>query len=464
MDAAPPRRFDNDERLIAAVRLGSDEAFRMLYDRHHPAVRGLCRRMLGSDEADDAVQHAFTAAYVDIVRSPKPLQFRPWMLTIARHRCLTVLASRRPASAYAGQEPAGPTLAGDVEFREDLQAVLDDIAQLPEHQRIALVMRELAGASYAEIAERLDTPPTRGRSLVFQARSWLRSSREARAIPCAEIRGLLASSRGATLRRSDLRHHLRQCEGCRAIAADLRGRVGLLLPLGPLAALKRAALGAVCTSGGGGGVALLDGVAVKVLVSIAIAGGGGVAGMAASSRSQAAPHAAVLAASGPSGGIDHSPARASGQARSGGAAPVRTVRVRTRRRAVATSPASVPLPAASAAPTQSAPAAAPAAPHPAAGGGKPPSGAPPGQSQSSAPKGNAPPPGEAVARSHRAAAAAPAHPTGPPLNGRGPAPAQPRPPGPPVIEGGTPPRTPPPGLPGQGGGTGGPPVHGPHAP
>jgi RNA polymerase sigma factor (sigma-70 family) len=462
MDAAPPRRFDNDERLIAAVRRGSDEAFRMLYDRHHAAVRALCRRMLGSDEADDAVQHAFTAAYVDIVRSPKPIQFRPWALTIARHRCLTVLASRRPASAYAVQEPAGPTLAGDVEFREDLQAVLDDIAQLPEHQRVALVMRELAGASYAEIGEILDTPPTRGRWLVFQARSWLRSSRDARAIPCVEIRGLLASSRGATLRRSDLRHHLRQCEGCRAIAADLRGRAGLLLPLGPLAALKRAALGAVCTSGGGGGVALLDGVAVKVLVSIAIAGGGGVAGMAASGRSQAAPHAAALAASAHAGGIDRSPARASGQARSGSAPPARAGHVRTRRRAAATRPAPAPAPAATAARRQRAPAGAPHRPD---AGGKQPGRVPPGRSRSSAPKGDEPPPGEAVAQSHRGgAAAAPGHPTRPPVDGRAPAPAQPRPTGPPVVQGGTAPHTPSPGLPGQGGGTGGPPVHGPDGP
>jgi hypothetical protein len=67
----------------------------------------------------------------------------------------------------------------------------------------------LGGASYEEIAEVLEAPAARGRMLVFQARSWLRSSREAREIPCADIRSTLESSRGAMLRRNELRHHLR---------------------------------------------------------------------------------------------------------------------------------------------------------------------------------------------------------------------------------------------------------------
>ena len=199
----------------------------MLYDRHHAVARGVCRRLLGSaEDADDAVQHTFTAAYVDIMRTSRPIAFRPWLLTIARHRCLTVIASRRLSRAYAEHEPSSATVSLNIDVREELRALMDDIALLPDDQRAALVMRELGGASYAEIAEILEAPAARGRALVFQARSWLRTSRHAREVPCAEIREQLASSSGAALRRADLRHHLRQCEGCRAFAGGMRGVQG----------------------------------------------------------------------------------------------------------------------------------------------------------------------------------------------------------------------------------------------
>jgi RNA polymerase sigma factor (sigma-70 family) len=464
-----PRRFDADERLIAAVRGGSDEAFRMLYERHHAVVRGLCRQMLGSaEEADDAVQHTFTAAYVDIMRTPKPIVLRPWLLTIARHRCLTVIASRRRSSAYALQDSPSAAVTLDVDVREDLRALMDDIAHLPDEQRVALVMRELRGASYAEIAEILEAPAARGRWLVFQARSWLRSSREAREIPCAEIRELLSSSSGAALRRADLRHHLRQCEGCRAFAADLRGpraRFKSLLPLSLLVVLKRAALGALATSCGGGGVALLNGVAVKVLVAITLAGGGGVAGAAAtggSGKHQAAPRAAEFAGAGaPANGVAR-PARASGQARGSSDGNTRDAHVEARTGDVRTKPARAPADAPAATPvatktplaaTASTPADPPKAPR--HGGGQKPDASPAKQKTT--------PPGQTVAAERGGG------PPGPPVvpgQRAGPPPKPPTAPGPPSGHGGKPPGQGPVNMPGTGSGGrsgkkgGGPPVHG----
>src|SRR4051812_8510816 len=71
-----------DEHLVAAVRTGSEPAFEELYHRHHGAVLGLCRHMLGSwEEADDAVQHTFMAAFIDMTGSSKPIILRPWLLT-----------------------------------------------------------------------------------------------------------------------------------------------------------------------------------------------------------------------------------------------------------------------------------------------------------------------------------------------------------------------------------------------
>ena len=88
----------SDERLVASVRDGSEAAFEALYDRHVRGILGLCRHVLGSaDEAEDAVQHTFLAAYRDLVASTKPVQLRPWLYTIARNRCYTCLLYTSPS-------------------------------------------------------------------------------------------------------------------------------------------------------------------------------------------------------------------------------------------------------------------------------------------------------------------------------------------------------------------------------
>ena len=78
-------RLASDDRLVEMLRGGSESAFEALFDRHHRGVLGFCRHMLGSvEEAEDAVQHTFLAAYREIVGSDKPIQLRPWLYAIAR--------------------------------------------------------------------------------------------------------------------------------------------------------------------------------------------------------------------------------------------------------------------------------------------------------------------------------------------------------------------------------------------
>jgi len=278
-------RLASDERLVAAVRAGSEEAFEALYRRHYGAIFAYCRQMLGSPhEAEDAVQHAFIAAYVDLMSSAKLIVLRPWLYTIARHRCVTVLRARRHRPVGFVNEPAAEQLATEVDVREELRAMMNDIAQLPEDQRVALVLTELGGAPHGEIAQILGCSGSRVRALVFQARSSLAANREAREIPCAVIRHRLATSRGGALRRGELRRHLRQCEGCRAFSEELRLRrrgFMVLVPIAPAVGLKRAVLGALfgSSSGGAGGGAAIasllgSGVAARALVTLVIAGGG----------------------------------------------------------------------------------------------------------------------------------------------------------------------------------------------
>src|SRR3954470_23225935 len=89
-------RIAPDERLVDLVRQGSQPAFEVLYDRHHRGILAFCRHMLANrEEAEDAVQHTFMAAYRDLVGSEKDIQLRAWLYAIARNRCLSILRTRR---------------------------------------------------------------------------------------------------------------------------------------------------------------------------------------------------------------------------------------------------------------------------------------------------------------------------------------------------------------------------------
>src|ERR671918_1888216 len=90
-----------DERLVEQVRRGNEAAFEVIFERHGPAILAFCRHMLGSrEEAEDAVQHTFAAAFRDLERGgERELALKPWLFTIARNRCLSVLRARREQAA-----------------------------------------------------------------------------------------------------------------------------------------------------------------------------------------------------------------------------------------------------------------------------------------------------------------------------------------------------------------------------
>jgi RNA polymerase sigma factor (sigma-70 family) len=265
----------SDGRLAAQVRDGSERAFEVLFERHHRALLAFCRSTLGSaDEADDALQQTFLAAYRDLARGREPDALRPWLFGIARRRCLALIAARRPRPAADGPEPASDGLHSHVATREDLRGVLGDLETLPESQRTALVLAELGGLSHDEIAVTLGCRREKVKALVFQARTTLATARAARDTSCAEVRAQLATVRGAVSRGKVLRRHLRDCTECQAYRDGTRGRrraLGLLLPG---VGLKRVLLGGLLGSSGAGAGAGAGGLAATALVVIAIPVGG----------------------------------------------------------------------------------------------------------------------------------------------------------------------------------------------
>ena len=187
-----------DEALAALVARGDVAAFEALYDRHHPALLAFCRHMTGSrEDGEDALQQTFLRAHRALLAGRAPDAVRPWLFAIARNRCRTLLAARRPAVTAEEVEVAFDGLADDVRRRADLRELVADLGRLPEDQRGALVLHELGDLSHSEIATVIGCAPEKVKALVFQARTTLVADREARATPCEEIRGQLETAAAA---------------------------------------------------------------------------------------------------------------------------------------------------------------------------------------------------------------------------------------------------------------------------
>jgi RNA polymerase sigma factor (sigma-70 family) len=275
MSVHTPRKADlwraEDRRLAALAAAGDEHAFEAIFERHHRGLLSFCRHLLGSrEEAEDAVQHTFAAAFRQLVQHDPPEHLRAWLYATARNRCVDLL--RAPSELPADPPPTSTAgLTEEVERRSDLRELVDDIGRLPEDQRAALVLSELEELGHAEVAEVLGCPPKKVRALVFQARSSLSGWREARALPCRDVRQELAVARGAALRQRHLRRHLKVCPQCAAFRRDIdrqRRRMALVLPVLPSLGLKERVLeGASGAATGGAGAA-----------SGGAAGGGGAAG------------------------------------------------------------------------------------------------------------------------------------------------------------------------------------------
>ncbi len=274
-------RFATDEWLVASVRRGDPVAFEAVYERHVTELLSFCVYMLGSrHDAEDAVQATFASAYRALRADQRKIALRPWLFTIARNESVSILRTRRPTVELNGEPALGGDPLRELEVREQVRHVLEDLRKLPEEQRAALVLAEMHGLSQADIGTVLGVRPEQVKAYVFQARSNLLSERRARETDCSEIREELASARGAALLRGRLRRHLRSCQDCRVYAdgvARQRRQLAALLPLAPSLVLKSRALRSVLETGVADPAPYAGGAAVTgsvVGAAVELAGGG----------------------------------------------------------------------------------------------------------------------------------------------------------------------------------------------
>jgi RNA polymerase sigma factor (sigma-70 family) len=256
---------------------GNNDAFRVIHDRYRQRLFAYTRQMLPGSrhDAEDALQDVFVRAYGGLRAGRGELALRAWLYRVAHNRCIDEL--RRPAPpAPEVMELVRPPVhdpIAEAERRDSLRRLISDVRRLPEQQRSALLMRELGGMTYTEIAEALTVSVPAIKSLLVRARVGLAQAAEARDASCTHIREELIVSHDRGVRATGLaRRHMRDCPGCREFRGRLRGtsrQFAALLPaLGPAGVLAK-----VLGFGGGGGSAAGGGA---VAATGAVGTGGGV--------------------------------------------------------------------------------------------------------------------------------------------------------------------------------------------
>ena len=252
----PLLRLRSDAALGERFAAGDEDAFAVLYERHQATVLAVCMGVLGArHDAEDALQDCF-AALASALRVRPPRELRPWLIRVARNAAIDI-ARRRRSAEYAGDEVLERAAPPDGASGE-LQIVLVGIRELPENQRTALLMRELAGHSYREIADYLETEEDAVRGLIARARIGLRDHRAATELPCEHARQALAIEPHHRAHDRTVRRHVRSCAGCQAYARMLRDDAKALRGLAPLSTGAVAA-GGVIAGGLGAKGALLGG-------------------------------------------------------------------------------------------------------------------------------------------------------------------------------------------------------------
>lgn len=194
------------ERLLERASAGDDEAFRALTDPYRRELQLHCYRILASvQDAEDLVQETLLAAWRGLEGFEGRASLRAWLYRIATNSCLNALRQRRPrelaAEPWPGPEPPPPTRHNDPLWLEPypdalLEAVSDDapgpearyelregvalafvagLQQLPERQRVVLVLRDVLGFRAREVAGLLEASAASVDSALKRARATLES-------------------------------------------------------------------------------------------------------------------------------------------------------------------------------------------------------------------------------------------------------------------------------------------------
>jgi RNA polymerase sigma factor (sigma-70 family) len=229
-------RFRPAASSPTSIRPGRELDVSSLYEAHHRELFRYCRSILHHDEdAMDALQATFAKAVAALPQETRNIEPRPWLFRLAHNESIGILRRRRTDSDIEDTPIAAHRSTHDeATQRADLHQLQEDLADLTERQRQALVLRELSGLGHEEIAAVLDTTPRAVKQVIYEARTALHECREGRTVACEDIRRQLSDADGRITRSRRLRAHIRDCSGCRAFQDDLARRPERLAAIAPV--------------------------------------------------------------------------------------------------------------------------------------------------------------------------------------------------------------------------------------
>jgi RNA polymerase sigma-70 factor (ECF subfamily) len=176
--------MDADRELVQAAAGGSRDAFDELVRRYQVQVVNLARAMTaGGSNAEDLAQEAFVRAWKGIARFRSDSSFRTWLFGVAINVIRTDRSKqsrlRRLFVSPAPVQDEEPLERGSVDDGIETPLVMRDaidraLAQLPGEMREAVVLRDIQGLEYREIAQALGVPVGTVESRIFRARQRLR--------------------------------------------------------------------------------------------------------------------------------------------------------------------------------------------------------------------------------------------------------------------------------------------------
>jgi RNA polymerase sigma-70 factor (ECF subfamily) len=172
VDSAAP-----DDTLAAAAGAGDRDALDALLRRHVDMIHAVCTRLAGNaTDGADATQEALIAIVRGLPRFDGRASVRTWMYRVATNACLDELRrrGRRPVPGLPdGVEDRFDDAPGfDAKVAESM-SIDEALAELPEEYRVAVVLRDVEGMDYAEIAEVLAVPIGTVRSRIARGRQRL---------------------------------------------------------------------------------------------------------------------------------------------------------------------------------------------------------------------------------------------------------------------------------------------------
>jgi RNA polymerase sigma-70 factor (ECF subfamily) len=170
-------QLDDDFSLIQRFIEGDESTFRILVQRHKDKIRNIIYLTLNSSDAiDDIAQDVLITIYKNLKSFRFQSQFSTWLYRITVNKCKDHLRKVRVRSIFApikdGEED--PVYIPSLENKDISEFVNKAISKLPEKLRLPLLLKDIEGLSYQEIAETVDCEIGTVKSRIFRAREGLR--------------------------------------------------------------------------------------------------------------------------------------------------------------------------------------------------------------------------------------------------------------------------------------------------